>query len=129
MGNVFNWLKLALPFLSLAYDAAIMLNPAVAAEVKLAIDAIKRATEVPAGDGSVAARGYDEINTFGTNVMNALKTLKDSTISDDNKISQAESLVANLSDPTKVYQAKKGKDAELLATFKTKAKELADNIV
>lgn len=127
MENIFNWIKLALPFLQLAYDGALLVSPAVAAELKVAIDALQRAADVPPSS-SMVARGYDAIDVFGKNVITALGTLKTSDVSADEKTRQAGELVASLSDPTKVYQAKHGKDADLLASYKTKAQGLADAI-
>ena len=128
MNEIFNWLKLALPFLELAYNGALFINPGVAAEIRTAIDALKRAVDVPA-TGAIAARGYQEIDAFGQNVMASLTQLKESDVSDAEKVKQADDLVRSLSDPTKVYQAQHGKDAQLLQSYKSQAQAAAGAIL
>jgi len=129
MNSIFRWLKLALPFLELGYEAALLTSPEIAAEIKLAIDALERAANTPIPvDPNAPARGSAQIDAFGKQVMDALKALKTSTVSAAEKTSQANTLVASLSDPTKVYQAKHGEDAAILLKYKTDARAAADAI-
>lgn len=122
MENIFNYIRLALPFLEIAYSFALLVNPSVAADVRIAIDALKRA--IDNAGSAVVARGYEAIKVFGDNIIAALNNLVDNEELEHNeKIRQAEDLTGSLSDPTKVYQARKGKDAELLIAFKSQANE------
>jgi len=74
------------------------------------------------------ARGLAQITDFGNKILSAFDTLA-GQLTPTNTIqiaTEADKLVALLSDPNAVYQAKKGKDAEALATFKAQAQQKAD---
>jgi hypothetical protein len=128
MESIFTWIKLARPFLELAYDAALLLSPSIAAELRIAIDAIERAANDP--QASTIARGSAQIRAFGDNVIAALNNLiADTTIDHSEKQHQATKLAASLNDSTKVYQAKHGEDAQLLADYKAQAATLVNLII
>jgi hypothetical protein len=123
--------KIVLPFLILMESVARNLDTNDTGADDQIADKIKEATIFIAGiiaangDTSAAtvARGYDAILAFGNNVLTSLTQLETAEMSKPEKISKAAELVAMLSDPSKVYQAQKGKDAAALAVFKEKAGE------
>lgn len=127
MEQIFNWLRITQPFLELAYTAALLVNPSAAAEIRTAIDALKRASDTP--DRFTIARGIAQVRAFGDNVIDALQHLATATVPNTTERQrQADDLVHSLSDSTKVWQAKKGTDAALLADYKTRATALAATV-
>jgi molybdenum-dependent DNA-binding transcriptional regulator ModE len=73
------------------------------------------------------ARGLAQITDFGNQILAAFDTLA-GQLTPANALqiaTEADKLVAHLNDPNAVYQAKKGKDAEALASFKTQAQQKA----
>ncbi len=80
--------------------------------------------------GGTQAKGLAAIQAKGQEVISAFDTLKQKITSDVNftkadAYAAADKLTAILSDASQFYQAKKGKDAEALAGFKTQAAQLA----
>lgn len=71
------------------------------------------------GGGGGVAKGLSGITTFGNQVLSALDQLLAKPSAE--AVDAAGQLVAALSDGSKVYQPKKGKDAAALADFKSKA--------
>jgi hypothetical protein len=73
------------------------------------------------------ARGLAQITDFGNQVLAAFDSLAGQMTPTNNlQISaEADKLVALLSDSNAVYQAKKGKDAEALTSFKQQAQQKA----
>jgi hypothetical protein len=63
---------------------------------------------------STIAKGYAETKAFCDNVLNSLEIILASDISRDEKRAQAVSLLASLTDDSKLYPAKKGKDGDLI---------------
>jgi hypothetical protein len=127
MEAVINAIRIAIPFAEIAYAAALLIDPRAAAEIRLGIDAFKRALDNPER-GIVIARGYEAIEAKGREVIGALNTIASSGLSVTERIRQAEEVAGILSDPTKVQQARKGKDAELLASLKTQAAKIVASI-
>ncbi|MGI8642393.1 MAG: hypothetical protein ACR2MG_20890 [Pyrinomonadaceae bacterium] len=82
------------------------------------------------GGGGGVAKGLEGINAFGAQVIDALNTLKTqaANLPPGEAATAADKLAALLSDSSKVYQAKKGKDAAALASFKQQAAQLAAEI-
>lgn len=73
------------------------------------------------------ARGLQQITDFGNKILSAFDTLA-GQLTPQNAIqiaTEADKLVALLEDSNAVYQAKKGKDAEALASFKAQAQQRA----
>lgn len=69
------------------------------------------------------AKGLAAITAFVKSVLDGFDTLKNNPqMSKADKVNAGQKLVALLDDNNAVYQAKKGKDAEALATGKTQAK-------
>jgi hypothetical protein len=127
MEAVINAIRIAIPFAEIAYAAALLINPRAAQEIRIGIDAFKRALENPDG-GIVIARGYEAIEAKGREVIGALNTIVSSGLSVTERRRQAEEVASILSDPTKVQQARKGKDAELLASLKNQAAKIVKSI-
>lgn len=124
MENVFNFLRLAKPFLELAYTGALLLAPSVAVEIRAAIDAIDRA-----GNVSHSARGLAEITAYCEQVLAGINNIiADATLSVEQKRQQASDLAHTLSDPLRVYQAKRGADHDVLEHTKTQAQALVNSI-
>lgn len=124
MEQVFNFLRLAKPFLELAYTAALMVAPQIAAEIRHAIDAIDRAANTPH-----PARGLAEITAYCQSVISGLHgIIDDPDLPNEEKRVQAADLNATLYDPMKVYQAQRGQDAAVLDQAKRDAKALLNTI-
>lgn len=130
MNEIFRWINIARPFLEEAYAVALLIDPASAVELRVIIDAIARLANVPVDPNAPpsSARGLTAILAYGQSVIQALNNLKELNATSGEKTKQANQLVANLSDPTKVYQAIHGQDAAALASFKLQATELAVHI-
>lgn len=79
------------------------------------------------GGGGGLAKGLAGITNYGNEVIRVLSEAKNANL-DGAMLSQAEALANSLSDPAKVYQAKKGKDAEALAAFKQQAGQLLNEL-
>lgn len=77
------------------------------------------------GASGGVAKGLAGITAYGNQVISALDAAMNANL-DANGITQAEALVASLSDPSRVYQPKKGKDAEALKNFKSQAAQKLD---
>lgn len=72
-----------------------------------------------------AARGYVQIKAFCDNVLNSLEIIIESDLPKTEKVKQAQSLVNDLTDDTKVFPARKGKDgAYLQAAIRTAHEKL-----
>lgn len=82
------------------------------------------------GSGGGVAKGLAGINAFGGQVIDALNKIKANAanLAPGEAAKAADELVALLSDSSKVYQAKKGKDAEALQNFKRQAADIATQI-
>jgi hypothetical protein len=74
---------------------------------------------IPEGGGGGVAKGLGGITSFGNQVMSSLEQLLAKPSPE--AVDAAGQLVAALSDSSKVFQPKKGKDAAALADFKAKA--------
>ena len=76
------------------------------------------------------AKGLAGINAFGGEVIQALNQIKAqaANLKPGESAKAADELVALLSDSSKVYQAKNGKDADALRNFKSQAADLATQI-
>ncbi len=78
------------------------------------------------------AKGFAAIQSAGQQVIDTFATLKQKTASGEyskaDAYAAADKLVSVLSDSSAFYPAKKGKDAEALAGFKTQAAQLAAEV-
>lgn len=82
--------------------------------------------------GNNPARGYTAILQYGNSVMSALESIlvkEPKPEGEDDRVERAQGLLNDLSDPTKVYQAQRGDDAQLLVDFKQMAKEKVGQII
>jgi hypothetical protein len=81
------------------------------------------------GTGS-PAKGLAAITSFCQKVTDGLKQILQAApnIPQDQAIASANQLAALLSDGSQVYQAKRGKDAEVLANAKTEARNIISQI-
>lgn len=126
--------KLALPFLVTVRQALASFDNNVEGwDDELASkldDVIAALSAIVSNAPQAPARGLAEILAYGKNIITALESLiATADMPQSEKIEQGSALVASLSDSTKVYQAKRGKDAEALAEFKVKAQDLLDAIM
>ncbi len=78
--------------------------------------------------GGGQAKGLEAITAYGQQVIAALDSVLQSGQIDAQVLQAAEQLVNSLSDSSRVYQAKKGKDAEALANFKTQGAQKLDQL-
>jgi uncharacterized membrane-anchored protein len=77
---------------------------------------------------STVAKGYAATVKFCDSVLAKLDLLVLSTAPKDERLAQAKDLADDLSDPSKVYQAKKGDDADALKGAKAAAQRRLDTI-
>lgn len=136
MEQLLRYLKLAMPYLALAETVARNIDQndtgaddEIADKLGETLGFLSKLINA-ASDGKTetAARGYEQIMAFGNNVMSSLDVLRQTDMNTVVKQKEANRIVAMLSDPTLVYQARKGKDADALAHFKKISKESADAI-
>lgn len=73
------------------------------------------------GSSSGQAKGLQQITDFVNQVLSALDSLKQNAANGEDVSAQADQIAALLSDSSRVYQPKKGKDATALADGKSKA--------
>ena len=78
-------------------------------------------TIIDANPVELEARGYDEIEAFGNRTLLQMEALKTSGLPKAEVLRRGQVMVDSLYDPSKVYQAEHGKDAELLKELKIKA--------
>lgn len=132
MNLVIRWLTIALPFLVLGHTALLLINPRVAAGLQEVIDALERVIAVArteAGNTTQPAKGLAEIEAFGKNVLSLLNALKNTVMSKEDLVKQANRIVDSLWDKAQVFQAKNGKDGVALADFKAQAIALRTEII
>lgn len=75
---------------------------------------------------STIARGFEQTKAFCDNVKNTVTVIIASDIPTSNKRFQCQILLDDLSDSSKIWQAKKGKDADYLTRTKTDVQRLID---
>lgn len=116
--------KIALPIAGVALNAI----PGIGTAASIAINAGLSAggSLLEGGGGGGVAKGLAGITAFGQRVIAELDALKNQITSESG--TQADQLLAALSDSSKVYQPKKGKDAAALASFKTQATQKVSEI-
>lgn len=111
------------PKLSGLFDSLLNFGAAVAPHVI-------GATQGSGGGGASPAKGLAAITSFCQQVISGLQQILQAApnIPQDAAIASANQLLAVLSDGSQVYQAKKGKDAEVLANAKTEARNIISQI-
>lgn len=130
MEKLLNFLRPILPYLALVevglrnYDAN-----TTGADDKAADgirDLSKQLTDFVNNNTTTSnvAKGLKAITAFGSSVISALELLADDSAPQSERLAEARTLAASLSDPLKVYQAERGADAEALHNFKIKAEQL-----
>ncbi len=79
------------------------------------------------------ACGLAGITSFGNQVIQTLgqikQMLENGLLPPQQAVSEAQKVAGALADPNFIYQAKKGKDAAALATFKTQAAAIVQEII
>lgn len=110
------------------------LIPGVGQFASIGLSAVSALTQGQAGQ----ARGLSQINAFGAQVIAAFDQLDAAAaqiasapnpqMTAAQIAQEAQKLVAILSDSNAVYQAKKGKDAEALNSFKAQAQQRAQQV-
>lgn len=139
MNKIKAVLLFVLPFMKLASQFARNIDPDDAGiddEIATKIDEIVVWLEAIIGKdtansltGYTVARGYSAIAIFGNNIIASLKLIYGDTVTPyAERLAQAQELASYLSDSSKVYQAKRGDDAELLKAFKLEADNLVTQI-
>jgi hypothetical protein len=73
---------------------------------------------------SATARGYAQTKVYCDNVLNQMRAIADGETPRPQKLTALQLLRDSLDDSDKVWQAKKGKDADYLATARTKANQI-----
>lgn len=135
MEQLLRYLKMAMPYLALAETVARNLDAnktgaddELADQLAESAGFINSVIRLNAESETTVARGYEGIMAFGQNVMNSIELLRASDMSSSAKAAEAKRIVLMLSDPTLVYQPKKGKDADALAHFKRIASDAAAEV-
>lgn len=126
-------IKFALPFMRAAQiaferfdDNDIGLDDEIAKRLKQAIDLI---VQYGNADASGQARGYDAILAYTETALATLNEIaQNELLSKADKLTQAVVVIGNLNNPLHVYQARFGKDAELLTQAKARAQQIYDAI-
>ncbi len=115
--------KIALPIAGIALNAIPGIGTVASVAINAGLSAGGSILEGAGGAGGAGgvAKGLAGITAYGNQVIAALDSVLKSGNFDDGVIQEVESLANSLSDSTKVYQPKKGKDAAALASFKDKA--------
>lgn len=93
--------------------------PVVGGAISSGLEAAQGLTGGGGGSGGGIAKGLSGITNYGNQVLQGLEAIAQNPNAEG--VALAEKLVASLSDPAQVQQAKKGKDAAALADFKQKA--------
>lgn len=74
------------------------------------------------------AKGYTAILNYCNEILTSINLIIEGNLPKDAKITKIEGLIENLYNPNKVYQAQKGKDAEVLSYTKEKATEKLEKV-
>lgn len=134
MQSIIRLLKTLNPTLAITAFALETFDPDTTGFDDDAAAAIKKSVEVInkfllETDSGTAVKGLAAIRAYGENAIASLTQLENNTTrSKQERQVQAELLVDSLSDPSKVFQAQRGLDAEELKNYKFRARQILDRI-
>lgn len=135
MKVIIAFLGQAVVFLTLAKSSLEMLDPnkegwddQAAEFLDRIINEIKLFIGTHPVEPSTVAKGYAAILAFCNNVIQQMDLVISTPAPKAEKVARLEELASDLHDPEKVYQAQKGKDAEVLQATKVKAQERINRV-